>query len=125
MLSPPLGPVTMTVWVCVAGLPAASVYVQWTVYVPGSEYSRWSLVEPSILPPQLSVAVGGSLTTFVPIGLPNWSRMMTVVGTPAEAEHSPVLVGNVARSGTGAVTSCTVTLKLVVAPSGLLVHVTT
>ena len=44
---------------------------------------------------------------------------------PAVAVHSPVTVGRFVTSGTGPVTSFTVTVKLVVAPSGLLVQVTT
>jgi hypothetical protein len=50
---------------------------------------------------------------------------MMVVGTPAVTEHVWVRVGNVVRVGTGAVTSFTVTVKLVLVPSGLLVQVTT
>jgi hypothetical protein len=46
------------------------------------------------------------------------------VGMPAVAVQSPVMVGSVARLGTGSVTSFTVTVKLVLAPSGLLVQVT-
>jgi hypothetical protein len=45
-------------------------------------------------------------------------------GTPAFAVQSFVIVGSDARSGTGAVVSFTVTVKLVLPPSGLLVQVT-
>src|SRR5215213_4612465 len=58
------------------------------------------------------------------MGLPSASLMMCVVGTPAVAEHSPVIVGSDGRSGAGAVMSFTDTLKLTVAPSGLLLQVT-
>jgi hypothetical protein len=49
---------------------------------------------------------------------------MIVVGTPAVTEQVWLRVGSVARVGTGAVTSFTVTVKLVLVPSGLLVQVT-
>ena len=47
------------------------------------------------------------------------------VGTPAVAVQFPVMVGNGDRLGAGAVVSLTVTVKLVLPPSGLLVQVTT
>ena len=49
---------------------------------------------------------------------------MIVVGTPATAVQSLLIAGSDARSGTGAVVSFTVTVKLVLPPSGLLVQVT-
>jgi hypothetical protein len=49
---------------------------------------------------------------------------MMVVGTPAVTEHVCERVGNEFTVGTGAVTSFTVTVKLVLVPSGLLVQVT-
>jgi hypothetical protein len=48
---------------------------------------------------------------------------MMVVGTPAVTEHVWLRFGN-GPVGTGAVTSFTVTVKLVLVPSGLLVQVT-
>ena len=59
------------------------------------------------------------MTTFGPVGV------IIVVGTPAVTEHVSVRCGSNARLGTGAVTSFTVTVKLVLVPSGLLVQVTT
>ena len=83
--------------------PLASVYVQWTVYVPGSSYVRGSSVVAPIVPPQLSVAVGG----FVSV-----------------TAQALVIVGRGSWLGTGAVASFTVTVNDVLAPSGLLVQVT-
>jgi hypothetical protein len=59
------------------------------VYVPWPLYVNASLVVPLIAPEQLSVAVGILLTV---------------------TEHSPLAVGKVAESGTGAVVSSTMTV---------------
>jgi hypothetical protein len=58
------------------------------------------------------------MTVWGPLGV------LITIGIPAFAVQSPVIVGSEDRLGVGAVVSFTVTVKLVLAPSGSLLHVT-